>query len=160
MRLALSSACERRFHILHSYRDRLCELKTLCVLPSFTALARSVLKHVEFYVQGRRTCLGSRHWLLYLPHTPPSFIVLLLPRVSCLPLSVFNTTTMTTPTTTHVDPKIIDLIKQESDSTRVSLEYFPPRTDEGVKVRTCASFFLLCFYFLVVVTHSQHTFIL
>ena len=34
------------------------------------------------------------------------------------------------------DPKIIDVISKESDSPYVSLEYFPPRTEEGVKVST------------------------
>ena len=32
------------------------------------------------------------------------------------------------------DPKIIDIISVESSKPFVSLEYFPPRTDEGVKV--------------------------
>ena len=36
---------------------------------------------------------------------------------------------------TSVDPKIIDLLKTTKEGeTPVSLEYFPPRTDEGVKV--------------------------
>ena len=39
------------------------------------------------------------------------------------------------------DPKIIDLLKKEPESkvAHVSLEYFPPRTEQGVKVRaaTC-----------------------
>jgi len=35
-------------------------------------------------------------------------------------------------------PKIIDIISKESDRPfYVSLEYFPPRTEEGVKVRAC-----------------------
>lgn len=36
------------------------------------------------------------------------------------------------------DAKIIDLIKEkkEGDKPFISLEFFPPRTDEGVKVRT------------------------
>jgi hypothetical protein len=36
-------------------------------------------------------------------------------------------------------PKIIDLLSRAGDEGRtpsVSLEYFPPRTEEGVKVRT------------------------
>lgn len=33
------------------------------------------------------------------------------------------------------DPKIIDIISQKKDSPYVSLEYFPPRSAEGVKVR-------------------------
>ena len=41
-----------------------------------------------------------------------------------------NTDTMTT-----VDPKIIDLLKEKKEQTPVSLEYFPPRTEDGVKVR-------------------------
>lgn len=34
------------------------------------------------------------------------------------------------------DPKIIDLINEKKGSGKVltSLEYFPPRTEEGVKV--------------------------
>ena len=33
------------------------------------------------------------------------------------------------------DPKIIDLLNQDPEgSAHVSLEYFPPRTDQGVKV--------------------------
>jgi 5,10-methylenetetrahydrofolate reductase len=35
-----------------------------------------------------------------------------------------------------IDPKIIDLLNQEKNGkVPVSLEYFPPRTEEGVKVR-------------------------
>ncbi len=34
------------------------------------------------------------------------------------------------------DPKIIDLISEKkADGILTSLEYFPPRTEEGVKVR-------------------------
>lgn len=35
------------------------------------------------------------------------------------------------------DPKIIDLIKQKQAGNKpfASIEYFPPRTEEGVKVR-------------------------
>ena len=34
-----------------------------------------------------------------------------------------------------VDPKIIDLLKEEQHGKiPVSLEYFPPRTEDGVKV--------------------------
>jgi hypothetical protein len=40
--------------------------------------------------------------------------------------------------TTTTTPKIIDLIQQKRDENDtkpyVSIEYFPPRTDEGVKV--------------------------
>jgi hypothetical protein len=33
------------------------------------------------------------------------------------------------------DPKIIDLLNESKDEeTPVSLEYFPPRTEDGVKV--------------------------
>lgn len=37
------------------------------------------------------------------------------------------------------DPKIIDLLKERREAgikTSVSLEYFPPRTEDGVKVGT------------------------
>ncbi len=34
----------------------------------------------------------------------------------------------------HADPKIIDLIKAKNGETFTSLEYFPPRTDDGVQV--------------------------
>ena len=39
-------------------------------------------------------------------------------------------------TTTKADPKIIDLIRERKNNgeTLTSLEYFPPRTEEGVKV--------------------------
>jgi hypothetical protein len=39
------------------------------------------------------------------------------------------------------NPKIIDLIAPgTADGTPfISLEYFPPRTEEGVKVRSCTS---------------------
>lgn len=33
----------------------------------------------------------------------------------------------------HADPKIIDLIKAKNGETFTSLEYFPPRTDDGVQ---------------------------
>jgi hypothetical protein len=33
------------------------------------------------------------------------------------------------------DRKIIDIISEPQETTLVSLEYFPPRTDEGVTVR-------------------------
>jgi hypothetical protein len=35
------------------------------------------------------------------------------------------------------DPKIIDLIKQKQADSKpfASIEYFPPRTEDGVKVR-------------------------
>lgn len=36
-------------------------------------------------------------------------------------------------TTIPADPKIIDILSKEQDSPFVSLEYFPPRTEEGVK---------------------------
>ena len=32
------------------------------------------------------------------------------------------------------DPKIIDIISKEKEGPYVSLEYFPPRSAEGVKV--------------------------
>lgn len=35
------------------------------------------------------------------------------------------------------DPKIIDIISKEKEGPYVSLEYFPPRSAEGVKVRSC-----------------------
>mmetsp|Transcript_19416 Transcript_19416/g.28776 ORF Transcript_19416/g.28776 Transcript_19416/m.28776 type:complete len:410 (-) Transcript_19416:1103-2332(-) len=35
--------------------------------------------------------------------------------------------------TARVDPKIIDLLKEKKDKPHASLEYFPPRTEEGVK---------------------------
>jgi hypothetical protein len=37
----------------------------------------------------------------------------------------------------EVNPKIIDLIKKKEAGSKpfVSIEFFPPRTDEGVKVR-------------------------
>lgn len=35
--------------------------------------------------------------------------------------------------TARVDPKIIDLLNEKKDKPHASLEYFPPRTDEGVK---------------------------
>ena len=40
------------------------------------------------------------------------------------------------------DPKIIDLLnaKTEGDAPFTSLEYFPPRSEEGVAVRSVASF--------------------
>jgi hypothetical protein len=41
--------------------------------------------------------------------------------------------------TNEVNPRIIDLLQQEKkkegDKPLVSLEFFPPRTQEGVKVR-------------------------
>jgi len=41
-----------------------------------------------------------------------------------------HTTTMITP-----DAKIVDLLRESKDGeTPVSLEYFPPRTEDGVKV--------------------------
>lgn len=33
------------------------------------------------------------------------------------------------------DPKIIDIISKEKEGPYISLEYFPPRSAEGVKVR-------------------------
>mmetsp|Transcript_21053 Transcript_21053/g.29280 ORF Transcript_21053/g.29280 Transcript_21053/m.29280 type:complete len:421 (+) Transcript_21053:80-1342(+) len=40
----------------------------------------------------------------------------------------------TTPTgTRNPDPKIIDILKEEREEQAVSLEYFPPRTDAGLK---------------------------
>mmetsp|Transcript_4082 Transcript_4082/g.6393 ORF Transcript_4082/g.6393 Transcript_4082/m.6393 type:complete len:410 (+) Transcript_4082:103-1332(+) len=36
-------------------------------------------------------------------------------------------------TEVRVDPKIIDLLKEKKEKPHASLEYFPPRTDEGVK---------------------------
>ena len=40
------------------------------------------------------------------------------------------------------NPKIIDLIKKKENGSKpfVSIEFFPPRTEQGVKVRLC----LLC----------------
>ena len=38
------------------------------------------------------------------------------------------------------DPKIIDLIKARNGESFTSLEFFPPRTEEGVKVRIVATF--------------------
>ena len=35
---------------------------------------------------------------------------------------------------TEGNPKIIDLLKEEMSQPYVSLEYFPPRTEDGVKV--------------------------
>lgn len=35
--------------------------------------------------------------------------------------------------TTTPDPKIIDLITKESEGPKISLEFFPPRTEEGVR---------------------------
>ncbi|KAL7534430.1 hypothetical protein ACHAXR_005865 [Thalassiosira sp. AJA248-18] len=45
------------------------------------------------------------------------------------------TTDTNTPQDVQPDPKIIDLLKKESSSkvAHVSLEYFPPRTEQGVK---------------------------
>jgi hypothetical protein len=37
------------------------------------------------------------------------------------------------------DPKIIDIISQKKEGPYVSLEYFPPRSAEGVKVRHTSS---------------------
>ena len=44
--------------------------------------------------------------------------------------------------TKMADPKIVDLIKAregEDQGPFTSLEFFPPRTDEGIKVRACSS---------------------
>ena len=39
------------------------------------------------------------------------------------------------------NPKIIDLIKKKEDGSKpfVSIEFFPPRTETGVKVRSNSS---------------------
>lgn len=38
--------------------------------------------------------------------------------------------------TEHIDPKIIDLIRQiKPNEIQTSVEYFPPRTEDGVQVR-------------------------
>ena len=52
--------------------------------------------------------------------------------------------------TKMADPKIVDLIKareSEDQGPFTSLEFFPPRTDEGIKVRALliiAFCFILC----------------
>ena len=55
------------------------------------------------------------------------------------PLSIFyneNTTEQFKTMSVSPDPKIIDLINEKkSNGILKSLEYFPPRTDSGVKVR-------------------------
>jgi hypothetical protein len=62
-----------------------------------------------------------------------------------------NNDNMTTTTnTTTTTPKIIDLINEPSETARISLEFFPPRSPEGVEVSylkkyrhviaTCSSF--------------------
>lgn len=42
--------------------------------------------------------------------------------------------TTTTTTTTNTTPKIIDLINEPSETPKISLEFFPPRSPEGVEV--------------------------
>jgi len=46
---------------------------------------------------------------------------------------------MASPSSCPPNPKIIDIISKKRDDGKphVSLEYFPPRTEEGVKVRIC-----------------------
>jgi methylenetetrahydrofolate reductase (NADPH) len=41
--------------------------------------------------------------------------------------------TTTTTTTTNTTPKIIDLINEPSETPKISLEFFPPRSPEGVE---------------------------
>jgi hypothetical protein len=57
----------------------------------------------------------------------------------------------TTTTTTTTTPKIIDLIndmKNSNDaSPKISLEFFPPRTEEGVQVRTLCIITLYVYVF-------------
>ena len=44
----------------------------------------------------------------------------------------------------NVNPKIIDLINDTEEKTFVSLEYFPPRTEDGVKVGYSTWFSKFC----------------
>jgi hypothetical protein len=48
------------------------------------------------------------------------------------------------------DPKIIDLLnaKKEGDAPFASLEFFPPRTDDGVQVCFCIFVFFVLILFL------------
>lgn len=51
---------------------------------------------------------------------------------------VVHKTSNSSPVGMSADPKIIDILnKHTGDKSLVSLEYFPPRTDEGVKVGLC-----------------------
>ena len=55
-----------------------------------------------------------------------------------------------------VDPKIIDIISKEKEGPYVSLEYFPPRSAEGVKVRL-SSKNVPSHHDTRVVPHTPHT---
>lgn len=52
---------------------------------------------------------------------------------------------MTSATTVPAGKKVIDVISQDNgDQPFISLEYFPPRTDDGVKVcNACGCMFVM-----------------
>jgi hypothetical protein len=56
------------------------------------------------------------------------------PLLHCYIMDSNNDNMTTTTTTTNTTPKIIDLINEPSETPKISLEFFPPRSPEGVEV--------------------------